>query len=398
MIAGNEPSVWDKDVPVEESGYISKEEPTLWAGNKDSVSGTNPLIVDLFCGAGGASTGFEMAGFSVLLGIDHHIPSLQTFFLNHPQSTCILGDIRKIKQEFIPGSILEKKVDVLLAGVPCQGFSLNNRKRHSEDKRNFLFLEFIRFLKIFKPRFCVLENVSGMVSTANGAFLDQIENCIVEAGKEVDCDYVVEKRLLNAADFGVPQLRKRLFFVARPKGTRFEWPFPQFGNGTPYRTVRQAIGDLPSLSFPGEEKTSYDRIPFDDYQREMRGGAIKLLNHKAPKHPAETIRKIAETLPGEPMYDKFNQRIRLDWEKPSPTQVCGGIRPQFQFGHPSEPRGLSVRERARIQSFPDRYKFLGGIVQGRVQTGNAVPPLLAKAIAESIRASMTEVEKGTTHE
>jgi len=389
MITANEPSVWDKHVPVEESGYIFKEEPELWLGSKNQISAEKPLIVDLFCGAGGASTGFEMAGFSVLLGIDHHIPSLQTFFFNHPQSTCILGDIRKIKKESIPRSILEKNIDVLLAGVPCQGFSLNNRKRHSEDKRNFLFLEFIRFLKIFKPRFCVLENVSGMMSTANGAFLDQIENCIVEAGKEVGCDYVVEKRLLNAADFGVPQIRKRLFFIARPRGTRFDWPTPRFGKERPYRTVLQAIGDLPSLPSPGEEKNSYDKPPFDDYQREMREGAITLLNHKAPKHPAETIRKIAETLPGEPMYDRFNQRIRLDWEKPSPTQVCGGIRPQFQFGHPSEPRGLSVRERARIQSFPDRYNFLGGIVQGRVQTGNAVPPLLAKAIAEAIKESMT---------
>ena len=128
----------------------------------------------------------------------------------------------------------------------------------------------------------------------------------------------------------------------------------------------------------------------------MRGfGNIKeiipsqqLFNHCSPKHPKETIEKIASTRQGEPMYPKFKQRIRLNENAPSPTQLAGGIRPQFQFGHPTQPRGLSIRERARIQSFPDSYKFCGGTVQERVQTGNAVPPLMiyniAKLIAEDI--------------
>ena len=117
----------------------------------------------------------------------------------------------------------------------------------------------------------------------------------------------------------------------------------------------------------------------------MRGECAELLNHAAPTHPEETIKKIAATRPGEPMYPKFRQRIRLDWDAPSPTQVSGGIRPQFQFGHPRDARGLTVRERCRIQSFPDRFEIRGGTVQGRVQTGNAVPPLLAFAVANALK-------------
>lgn len=116
----------------------------------------------------------------------------------------------------------------------------------------------------------------------------------------------------------------------------------------------------------------------------MRGNQKELFNHTAPNHPQETIQRIGSTKPGEPMYPKYRQRIRLSWDIQSPTQLAGGIRPQFQFGHPGSPRGLSVRERARLQSFPDDYMFMGGTVQGRVQTGNAVPPLLAKGLAMNI--------------
>ena len=122
----------------------------------------------------------------------------------------------------------------------------------------------------------------------------------------------------------------------------------------------------------------------------------KLSNHIAPNHPAETVEKIANTQPGQPMYEKFKQRIRLKLDEPSPTQLAGGIRPQFQFGHPTQPRGLTIRERARIQSFPDSYEFLGGTVQERVQTGNAVPPLMIYAIAREIAKDLDRkyVQKG----
>ena len=157
------------------------------------------------------------------------------------------------------------------------------------------------------------------------------------------------------------------------------------GTGKPYVSIRDAIGDLPSLN-PKESKDSYASPPFSEYQLLMRKDTDNILTcHMAPNHPIDTIEKIKNTIPGEPMYPKFKQRIRLAWDIQSPTQVSGGIRPQFQFGHPEDNRGLTIRERCRIQSFPDNFFVHGGIVQGRVQTGNAVPPLLAKAVALAIK-------------
>ena len=376
---------WSIRVPVEESLYYWKDEPRVFKRDIDS----NPLtVVDLFSGAGGSSLGFEMAGFNVILGVDIHKPSMDTFLRNHEKTMGILGDIRKISENLILDLLDGVEVKVLMAGIPCQGFSLNNRKRHPNDPRNYLFLEFIKFVKLLKPDFLVLENVSGMKSMANGAFVKQIEEQIEIAGKEIDRKYEVKHRILNAADFGVPEIRKRLIFIASLSRYKVNWPKPNFGNSThPYRTVWDAISDLPRLQ-PGESASYYASPPKTEYQKLMRDGSMELFNHVAPKHVPSTIERIRNTEPGKPMYSRFTQRIRLSWDRPSPTQVAGGIRPQFQFGHPEDPRGLTVRERARIQSFPDWYQFSGGVVQGRVQTGNAVPPLLAKAIAEKIKESI----------
>ncbi len=222
-----------------------------------------------------------------------------------------------------------------------------------------------------------------MRSAGNGQFVQSIKNEIEKLG------YEVSHCTLNAADFGVPQLRNRLFFVGVRKGIQFEWPAGTYGTKSrPYLTVRDAIGDLPSLT-AGEESRKYTSAPKNAFQQKMRIGVKgELTNHRAPNHPAATIKKIAKTKPGQPIYPKFTQRIRLSWEAPSPTQVSGGIRPQFQFGHPASARGLTVRERCRLQSFPDNFFLFGGTVQGRVQTGNAVPPLLAKAVALKIKEAL----------
>jgi DNA (cytosine-5)-methyltransferase 1 len=269
---------------------------------------------------------------------------------------------------------------VITAGVPCQGFSLANRKRHADDERNFLFKEFIRITRDLKPTAVVLENVSGLVSTKDGEFKSAISEAISELG------YDVHFALLNAVNYGVPQNRRRVFFIGLPKGSK--WMFPEITHGpesdNPYVTVKEAIlGDLPKLN-ANESSSNYKRKPKNKFEVYIRGNTKELTNHKAPNHPIDTIKKIANTLPGEPMYPSFKQRIRLSPDKPSPTQVCGGIRPQFQFGHPTQSRGLTIRERARIQTFPDNYYFTGGVTQGRVQTGNAVPPLLAKVIAKQL--------------
>ncbi|MFK8008055.1 MAG: DNA cytosine methyltransferase [Saprospiraceae bacterium] len=369
--------VWEKIVKAEENSAYWNGQPKIKKGKK--LPQKKPIVVELFCGCGGTSLGFEMAGFHIALGGDIHAPSIKTFQHNHPKSSSILGDIKKIKPNQIQEIIGDRKVDVLIAGVPCQGFSLNNRKRHAEDDRNFLYKEFIRFVKKLQPKCIVVENVSGMKSA--GDFVKNIEKELSQAGK-----MKVKSQLLFAPDYGVPQKRQRLFFIGM-KNQEFDFSKIKktHGEGTKneYVTIKEAIGDLPSLQ-KNQSKIVYKKQPFSDYQKWARKNNNTLTNHLAPNHPAATIQKIKNTIPGNPMYPRFKQRIRLSWDGLSPTQVSGGIRPQFQLGHPKDNQGLTIRERCRIQSFPDFFEVKGGIVQARVQTGNAVPPLLAKAIAKAI--------------
>lgn len=372
---------WEPGTPIEENAYYWKDEPILKPRTAKIPDGGLTLI-DLFCGCGGVSLGFEMAGFHSLIGTDIHPPSVDTFSRNHPTASMVVGDMRRVNDEMLLEAAGGQRVDVVAAGVPCQGFSLNNRKRFEEDDRNFLFREFIRVVRLFSPPVVLLENVSGLASSANGAFKEAIALAIEESGYRVGCEF------LNAADFGVPQKRRRLFFFGVKTGVQLRWPRPTNGPGRerPLVTVWDAIGDLPQIG-PGEKAEFYDLEPFTDYQRLMRkNSGRELHNHEAPNHPPETIAKIGKTKPGEPIYPKFPQRIRLCPTELSPTQVSGGIRSQYQFGHPTLARGLTVRERCRIQSFPDRYFICGGIVQGRVQTGNAVSPLLAQALAVEVRS------------
>lgn len=374
-------NVWDKSVKVEENGYYWKGDPYISKGTLEGEG--KPIVVELFCGCGGTSLGFELAGYEIAIGSDIHIPSINTFKSNHPNVSTVLGDVRKVNPKTFLEILDGRQVDVLIGGVPCQGFSLNNRKRHEEDERNLLYKEFIRFVNALKPKVLVLENVSGMKST--GDFVETIERDLSIAG-----NMKVKSKLLFAPDYGVPQSRTRLVFVGIRGGEEFDFSEIKKTHGpetnTPYVTIKEAIGDLPSLN-PNESSSKYKKVPFSEYQILMRRNlkVNHLTNHKAPNHPVEVVEKIKNTEPGKPMYPKFKQRIRLAWDIQSPTQVSGGIRPQFQFGHPSDNRGLTIRERCRLQSFPDNFIVSGGIVQGRVQTGNAVPPLLAKAIALAIK-------------
>ncbi|MDR1760993.1 MAG: DNA cytosine methyltransferase [Bacteroidales bacterium] len=374
-------NVWDKSVKVEENGYYWKKEPYITKGRLPIND--KPIVVELFCGCGGTSLGFEMAGFEIAVGCDIHSPSINTFKANHQNVSTILGDIRKVTPEMISRLLGDKQIDVLIGGVPCQGFSLNNRKRHKNDERNLLYKEFLRFVKALKPKVVLVENVSGMKST--GDFVETIEKDLSAAG-----NMKVKSKLLFAPDYGVPQSRTRLVFIGIRGKKEFDFSRIKKTHGPEtkktYITIKEAIGDLPSLQ-PNEMAIKYKKKPFCEYQKLMRRNIKnnKLANHKAPNHPKDVVEKIKRTKPGTPIYSKFKQRIRLAWDIQSPTQVSGGIRPQFQFGHPADDRGLTIRERCRIQSFPDDFIVNGGIVQGRVQTGNAVPPLLAKAIALAIK-------------
>lgn len=376
--------------------HLAVQDHTIKFYNLDtfSLDRDKLTMLDLFCGAGGFSVGCEWAGFQPVFGIDHFIPAMETWTLNHPNSIGCLADIKKIDPINIKRLLADYgvyKINLITGGVPCQGFSIANRKHNDNDERNFLFLEYMRFVEVFDPDYIILENVSGMRSTAGGQFEKDIELSMNKLGYETSVE------LINAADYGVPQVRQRLLFVGVKKkcGLVSKYRFPQGEFVGQYRTVNDAIGDLPQLA-NNDRKTKYETDPQNEYQLLMRGAGyipsikptLVLYNHIAPNHPQETIKRIASTPQGKPMYSKFKQRIRLASNLPSPTQLAGGIRPQFQFGHPTQNRGLTIRERARIQSFPDSYVFKGGIVQERVQTGNAVPPLMiynvTKLIAEDI--------------
>ncbi|WP_428047812.1 DNA cytosine methyltransferase [Candidatus Proelusimicrobium excrementi] len=392
-------NIWDSSVPVEKSSYLHNDGAVYFNTKNFKLSPRKLIMLDLFCGAGGFAVGCEWAGFQSVLGIDYLEPAMKTWCHNHPNAIGCLGDIRKIKPENIKKILKAKGINhihLITGGVPCQGFSRANRKHNDNDERNFLFLEYMKFVKVFSPDYIILENVSGMRSTAGGQFEHNIKNYMESLG------YTTSIKLVNAADYGVPQMRNRLLFVGVKKdsGLVKQYIFPKGKFLKNRRTVADAISDLPALQ-NNEEIHTYSTNPKNDYQKLMRGmGTIKaiqkpseLFNHCAPNHPQATIKKIAQTKPGRPMYPKFKQRIRLKGEAPSPTQLAGGIRPQFQFGHPTQARGLTIRERARLQSFPDSYQFCGGIVQERVQTGNAVPPLMIYNIAVPIATDIRRKER-----
>lgn len=195
---------------IEMSPYYWTKEPQIKIKIKKSKNEPEKYnMVDLFCGAGGISCGFGFTNkFNLLLGVDIFIPAMKTFEANHPEVNVILGDVRKITDEMYKKAIAGNKVHVLTAGVPCQGFSLSNKKRHKDDERNFLFLEVMRFVELFMPDVVLIENVSGMKSMDKGSFVSEIEKTLESHG------YKVDHAILNAADFGVPQIRKRLIFLA----------------------------------------------------------------------------------------------------------------------------------------------------------------------------------------
>lgn len=393
--------IWDSSVPVEKSSYLHDHPVKYINVDGFSYDASKPTMLDLFCGAGGFAVGAAWAGFQSVLGVDHLEPAMKTWTHNHPNAIGCLGDIKQIDPDHIQRLLASKgvtQINLITGGVPCQGFSRANRKHNDHDERNFLFADFLRFVKVFMPDYIILENVSGMRSTAGGQFEGHIKNAMERLG------YTPTVSMVNAADYGVPQIRQRLLFIGVKNGAGLTVPY-QFPEGSfrkNYRTVADAISDLPALE-NHQSKSAYELPAQTEYQKLLRGQgplpiepAKELFNHSAPNHVPDVLKKIENTPPGEPMYPKFQQRIRLKYDAPSPTQLAGGIRPQFQFGHPSQVRGLSIRECARIQSFPDSYVFFGGMVQERVQTGNAVPPLLIYCLTKPMAQEIRKKE-GRTH-
>lgn len=342
------------------------------------MSGYN--AIDLFCGCGGLSYGFEKAGFNILLGIDNDKMALKTFENNHNDAMTICGDITQLNYKDIKERIGNRKIDIIIGGPPCQGMSLSGPRRF-DDPRNKLYLSYIRFVEEIKPRAFVIENVPGLVSLFNG----QIKESIIE--RLTSLGYKVQYKILCAADYGVPQSRRRVVFVGL-KDKNFDFDSIIKKNTV---TCEMALSDLPPLTDTlGTDPDDYATTPSNPYQRLMRENSDKVRNHIAASH-SEKVKHIISLVPDGGNYkdlpeEYINSRnFHVAWTrfcstKPAPT-IDTGHRHHFHYKYNRVP---TVRECARLQSFPDDFVFEGNKTQQFRQVGNAVPPLLAQAIAEAL--------------
>lgn len=353
-------------------------------------------VVDLFSGAGGLSRGFMDAGFNILLGVDFDDAALNTFKYNHGDAEVLKLDLYNHENIEVISDFLVKKgivLDVLIGGPPCQGFSLAG-KREEFDKRNVLYLAMVKIAKKLRPKVVILENVPGMLTLYNGAGAKRVIDDFEQIGY-----FVNEPRILYAPEYGVPQIRKRVFFVMTLKDSvksRFEFPLPTF-NEDNFVTCEAAIGDLPSLvsldNFSMNQTFEYSSQPKNEYVKSMRHNSKIIYNHIPTKHSDETIRLISlvpegknyKALPLEELRKrtfKYNEALtRYDGKRPSRT-IDTGHRTHFHYKWNRIP---TVREAARLQSFPDDFIFFGNKQEQYKQVGNAVPPLLGKAIAVKVK-------------
>lgn len=369
----------------------------------------NMKVIDLFCGAGGLSLGFEMAGFDIVAGVEIEANFLKTYLSSHEKTLGILGDITKLDLiDYLKCNDIEpKSIDLVIGGPPCQGFSTVGN-RMVDDPRNMLINEYVKIVSDLKPKIFVMENVAGLTSMKNG--LDQlVKDELIELFNNIG--YNVQSEVLLSADYGVPQLRKRIFFVGIQKKFKYDFKFPQptyFAKDTLmtsdniYLTVNDAISDLPQIKC-NECSTEYLSDPKNDYQKVLRNNSLKLANHKAPNHSdivLERIKNIPQggnhrDLPGHLKLKKGYSNIygKLDGNRPADTITgnCGCASAPGKFIHPTAERVLTVREASRLQSFPDNIEFFGSNNEQYKQVGNAVPPLMAKSLAIEVRKVLTKI-------
>ena len=376
-------------------------------------------VLDLFCGTGGFSHGFELTelGFETVFGIDVLPIATQTFNANRPNSLSVCSDIRKIRRSELSDKLKLKRgmVDVIVGGPPCQGFSSIRpfRSSNDDDPRNSLFEEYASFVNYFRPPVFVLENVVGLATHKDGSTVALMEECFKSLG------YDTQWRILNAANYGVPQKRERLIMIGVERGGRIEFPDTthNFSGATisvkdkrrvhaptydlfnmkeerlkPAVSVMDAISDLPPIQ-SGEEAKRYTESPRNEYQKLMRRDVKDELSlHLATAHSKKMLEIIKHSgknincIPKGMVTSGFSSCYsRLDADEPAVTITVNFVHPASnRCIHPVQNRALTPREGARLQSFDDAYVFCGNRSQITKQIGNAVPPLLGKAIAGSI--------------
>jgi DNA (cytosine-5)-methyltransferase 1 len=309
-------------------------------------------VIDLFCGAGGLSTGFRQAGFNILLGIDNDKDALETFKLNHPESKIFCGDISKITKKEIKKIIGDKKIDIIIGGPPCQGFSMAGR-RDPGDSRNILIENYLNLVSKINPKLFVIENVRGLLSmkTKKGEFV--IENVITLAEKK---GYFITIYPLNAANFGVPQNRKRVFLIGCKKKKFQIFPIKQ--KKIPIKKILLEKKEVPEEYFYSKKLIQGFRRREKINRKMNRGFGWRFID---PNEPSYTI---------------------------SARYYKDGADALVKYSE-NEIRKLTPEECALVQSFPKNYKFASGKIKTYKQIGNAVPPLLAKAVAKSIKEAMS---------
>lgn len=392
-------------------------------------------FIDLFCGAGGFSKGLEMAGFECIGGIELKEVISKTHQLNHKKSKTIFGDIRDISPESFAETIGTNHVDVIIGGPPCPTFSTIGDakirsvtgKPTSEDPRNQLFLEYLKYVDYFRPEIFVIENVPNFITKYDGKIFNTAVEIIESIGKDSTADgegiYVVEKpvQVVNAVYYGVPQTRRRMMLVAHKKsGVEFKYPEQThyYDQGEEFKdkllpctTVEDAIADLPKITdnWRISEMPYSSKRKLSPYQQLMRsygnGKTVKnnicrMSNDRAKKvfpHMKQGSKymdlppEIRQILPFRE--DIFQDRLkRLVMKEPSWTVIAHIGMDGYMYIHPTENRTLSVREAARIQSFPDDFEFVGNQQETYVQVGNAVPPLLGKAIGGSLMSYLEAIK------
>lgn len=350
-------------------------------------------IMDLFAGVGGLSYGFsKLPQFNIVAANEIEQDISIAYKMNHPNVEMLNCDINDLTEDVLTNVLKGQKIDIVVGGPPCQSYSTLGKRKL--DERANLFMQYKRVLKLLQPTAFVFENVVGILSMDKGRLFRQIQSEFEELG------YILQHQILNAVNFGVPQYRERVILVGFKKKNNFIYPTPTHGIGLKsFVTLKDAIGDLPVLK-SGERKNTYSggiTNEFLEFVRYNNSDCVE--EHIAPKNGEHLIR-IMETLKDGQSKDDLPENIRpksgycntyakLWWEKPATTITRNFACPSSsRCIHPRDSRAMSIREGARLQSFPDDYKFYGSDSMKRLEIGNAVPPLLSIAIAKQMAEAL----------
>ena len=349
----------------------------------------NLTVIDLFSGCGGMSLGLEKAGYDIVYANDINDDALKTYKHNFPDVVVEHGDVTEIDPSEVSKKIKRKRVDVIVAGAPCQGFSTSG-KRNPDDPRSKLFLQIIKFLKVFRPKIFVMENVSGLLSMGKGNTMKTIMENFEKNG------YNITYKVLAADEFGIPQMRNRVFIVGSLKQISSEEIFPIPSKRKPV-SVKDAISDLAFLVL-GDQSDAYRIKPMTPYQRKMRKGMKTLHNHESAKHSEKIQKRFSKVPPGMDGRNalKKSDTLKRDYYRLHPNKTSRTITtlPEDLI-HYEENRIPTVREMARLQSFPDNFVFHGPRTTGGkqrkfscpqyTQIGNAVPPILSESLFKNLK-------------